>query len=135
MVYTNMPIEEYPPYKELDLPIGLFGPAPFNPPQCVCGNFIIDGNCICSSTPPSDYKVQQDTMYMWFNRFYHWRNQLDEFNSYIYKASAHVRLQLLKLIDAESPIGCYTCHISQYSECQCDCPDCGDKYCNGSCYY
>lgn len=144
--YSLMKLEDYLPYKEerAALPIGLFGPSPFNPSTCACNRYIVDDYCACAmsclGTPkalwakqnPDAYKAEQATMARWKKIWYEWYHQWSAVEDTIWRRTAHIVNTFERLRDAESIDGCYQCESDGYKYCCCRlCQGCGDKYCCG----
>jgi hypothetical protein len=143
--YTNMTLQNYPPYKAIRdaLPIGLFGPVPFNPTSCACGRYIIDNFCICASSCismpkynwvklyPELYQTEQLLHARLKNIWYLWYHQNQDINHIIYTNTIHIIKHFYRLRDNESSIDCYECELyNDYCSCN-NCENCGDKYCYG----
>jgi hypothetical protein len=141
-----MSLEEYLPYKMAReaQPIGLFGPAPFNPHSCICGRYIVDNFCLCAmsciGTPkhtwakenPEAYKAEQAQQARWKMLWYHWHKQWQSVNTMIHDAIFPYVQDFNMIRDAESKIGCHECEKSGNEYCTCDeCDACGSKYCSG----
>ena len=145
-IYTHMALEDYPPYKEAraSVPIGIYGPAPFNPSSCGCGRFIVDDFCKCvhsqAKTPkatwarenPEEYKIEQGCQTRWKKIWYIWYNQFEAIETLIYNRTSPYAREFERLRDKESEIDCYECQTKKISYCKCDiCEGCGSKYCYG----
>jgi hypothetical protein len=145
-IYSLMKIEDYPPYKEAlsKLPIGLFGPAPFNPSSCACGRYIVDNFCKCASscaaTPkaqwarenPEAYQAEQAQQARWKKIWYEWYYQRDAIEHMIYQRTRPHFETFERLCDEESSFGCHQCEKDGYDYCRCElCEGCGSKYCFG----
>jgi hypothetical protein len=143
--YSKMCVDDYAPYKALNLSLGLFGPAPRLPASCTCGAFIVDDYCACASecwkmpkhkwakANPRLYKAEQEEERAWFRRCQFWQQQQAEFAEKQLVMSMHILQEFDKLQDLESSIGCLTCEKNRRHSCRCACDGCGSKYCNGDC--
>jgi hypothetical protein len=145
-IYTHMALEDYPPYKaaRASVPIGLYGPSPFNPSSCACGRYIVDYFCMCAhshaKTPkatwarenPEEYKAEQQSQARWKKIWYLWYNQHQAIEDLIYNKTHRYSVEFDRLRDQESEIDCYECQQKKYSYCKCiECEGCGSKYCHG----
>jgi hypothetical protein len=144
--YTEMSIEDYAPYKALNLPVGLYGPAPYRPSTCICGRYMREnGFCLCATSchswpdykwateNPQKWEAEQKEAQAWMRRWQHWLHQSDTVGAEIWKKSKHIHREFEALQDAESRFGCHSCESSGYTSCHCACETCGDKWCVGSC--
>jgi hypothetical protein len=142
-----MEFEDFPPFKALGLPIGLYGPAPKMPSSCTCGRFIVEDFCMCATScmsmpkwtwakeNPEAYAAEQAGEARWLRVWRAWSEQKRAFDLWWYTETKVVRRQFNLLRDAQSAIGCHECETRSHDYCVCECRDCGDKYCDGSCAY
>ncbi len=143
--YSEMKLEDYAPYKALNLPLGLFGPAPRRPSSCICGRYIVDNYCACASecwkmpqhthfqAHPEEYIVQQEEERSWLRRYQYWIDQRTKVEEKIWRASKSVVQEFERLQDQESTLGCFSCESHGAHRCSCFCDSCGSKYCSGDC--
>ncbi len=146
-IYSNMKIEDYPPYKALNLGPGLYGPIPYVPSECACGSIgrYEDPFCMCAiscmSHPkyalykanPELYKAEQEELRLHRRRYLLWIEERNKVENAMWIKSKPIIYQFERLRDQESPIGCWSCEQDRYGGCRCECEYCGDKYCDNSC--
>jgi hypothetical protein len=141
-----MTLEDYVPYKALNLPLGLFGPAPRMPRSCICGRFIVEDYCACASScwgtskhawakaNPELYEAEQEGERIAMRRHQFWIHQRGQVEEKIWIASKSVVQEFQRLQDQESAIGCHSCEQNGRTYCRCACDSCGSKYCySGEC--
>ncbi len=144
--YIGMPIEDYPPYKELLMTrVQLHGPAPKRVSTCTCGSYIVDGYCACAyaykDTPkgiwtrehPEAYMAEQRCERRWDALSKIWAEQQREYDDIWIRISTPVYKEFTSLQDAQSRIGCAECESYGCRYCRCSCEHCGNKWCDGVC--
>ncbi len=147
-IYSDMKIEDYPPYKELNLGPGLFGPMPYVPSECACGRlgrYEEEPFCMCAMScrtnpkyalykaNPELYKAEQEELKVHHRRYLLWINQRTNVENSNWLKSKYIINQFERLRDKESPIGCWECEKYGYMYCRCECDNCGSKYCDSNC--
>lgn len=147
-IYSNMKIEDYPPYKALNLSLGLFGPTPYNPTECACGRLgrIEEIFCMCASScmshpkyslykaNPDLYKAEQNELRILKRRYLEWIKQRSAIEQSNWLKSRSLVYEFERLRDKESPIDCWECEQDKWKHyCTCCCDNCGSKWCNDQC--
>jgi hypothetical protein len=145
-MYSNMKLEDFPPFQKAQLFIGYFGPAPRCPASCVCGRFIVDNFCACASScmdmpkykwmkeNPDLYAAEQAEERRWRRLCDFWNNISGDWAAKNWLAVKPAVLQFNRLRDAETEMGCYECTQQHRTYCRCACDSCGNKYCDGMCH-
>jgi hypothetical protein len=143
MSVRTMTLEEYPPYKALVLPVGLFGPAPFCPTECICGHFSSVDGCVCvigsskrtwALEHPTEFAAEQKEQRIWMRRWKYWNDQETDYDEKLWKLTKPIEREFERLKDQESPIGCDWCERNGSTSCTCRCYQCSSKYCTGECH-
>ncbi len=138
-------LQTYPPFQALNMPIGLFGPAPYMPQSCICGRFIVEDYCACAAecwkmpkhtwatANPIEYELEQAVQRRYMRQHQFWIQQCLDFHEKFWKRAKPVVEEYERLLDQESSMGCHACQTNGYACCKCHCDSCGSKYCTGDC--
>lgn len=146
-IYSNMKIEDYPPYKALNLGPGFYGPMPYAPSECACGRLgrYEEIFCMCAMScmthpkyalykaNPELYKAEQEELRFHRKRYLIWLEERNKVENAIWLKSKHIINNFERLRDEESPIGCWPCEKYGSLYCKCECDNCGNKYCDNNC--
>lgn len=144
--YFNMKLEDFDEYKAHGEKPVLQGPSPYHAMFCGCDRYRVSSmGCVCSmecrekplyhwaKAHPEEFQQKQKEMHRWRHLWTLWLKQKDEL-SYQWDNKTHsTRMHFQWLQDDESPIGCAHCERNGRDYCNCECEECGSKYCPG-CY-